>query len=329
MIDQLRDGHGRALHDLRLSITDRCNLRCRYCMPAEGLPWLSRDDQLTYAEIVRLVSLLTPLGVHSLRLTGGEPLLRKGVPDLVRELKTVPELGEVAITTNGTLLQRYADQLVEAGVDRFNVSLDSLDPTRFSTLTRRNALHHVRAGLVALAKVTPGPIKINAVALRDITEHEIFDFVELAKETGFEIRFIEFMPLDADHSWSQSQFVPGHELLSIARTRYELIEEERPASATARTFRVAGGQGKIGLIEPISRPFCSDCDRIRITSDGKLRTCLFSLTETDLRTPLRDGSSDEDIVDLVRTAVWRKELKHRINEPGFIQPPRTMSAIGG
>lgn len=192
--------------------------------------------------------------------------------------------------------------MTDAGVDRFNVSLDSLDPARFGALTRRDALHHVRDGLVALARAAPGPIKINVVALRDITEQEIFDFVELARDTGFEIRFIEFMPLDADHSWSQARFLPGHELLGIARRRYELVEERRPASATARTFRVAGGRGKIGLIEPISRPFCSDCDRIRITSDGKLRTCLFSLTETDLRTPPRDGSSDEEIVELVRAA---------------------------
>jgi cyclic pyranopterin phosphate synthase len=298
-------------------------------MPADGLPWLRRDDRLTYPEITRLVALLAPRGVRSVRLTGGEPLLRPGLADLVRTLKAIPDLAEVAITTNGTRLEHQAAALVTAGVDRFNISLDSLDPARFSSLTRRDALPRVRRGLHELAQVAPGPIKINVVALADITEHEVFGFVELARDTGCEVRFIEFMPLDADRAWTNSRFVPGQVLLDMARRRYDLVAEARRPAATARTFSIRGSRGRIGLIEPISKPFCSGCDRIRLTADGKLRTCLFSLTETDLRTPLRDGTSDEDLLVLLRAAVWRKELKHRINEPGFVQPARSMSAIGG
>lgn len=298
-------------------------------MPAEGLPWIDRARYLTYEQITRLVGVLAPLGVRTVRITGGEPLLRNDVARLVRLLRSVPDLDEVAITTNGTNLERYAKELVEAGVDRFNVSLDSLEPTRFADLTRRHALDRVLRGLDALKDAAAGPVKINAVAVKGLTEDEIFAFAEFAAVTGIEVRFIEFMPLDADQAWTKDEFVSGQELLETLMNRYDLMEEPRKAASTARTFMIRNTLGKIGLVEPISRPFCADCNRIRLTADGYLRTCLFSQWETDLGEPLRSGASDRDIEELVRSAVWRKELKHRITELGFVQPKRSMSSIGG
>ena len=334
------DGHGRRIADLRVSVTDRCNFRCQYCMPAEGLPWLEREDILTFEEITRLVALLAGMGVHDVRLTGGEPLVRREFPRLVQMLSAVPGLEDLSITTNGFLLERDAEALIAAasgardavsvGRVRFNVSIDSLQRDRFFQLTRRDALDQVLRGLERLSQFPCAhPIKVNAVALRDFTEDEVPAFVELARSSSYEVRFIEFMPLDADHAWTSDQVLTGAELHAIIDALHPLEPLEREPSATARVYRFADGRGRIGLISPVSEPFCGDCNRIRLTADGRLRTCLFSLGETDLRGPLRDGAGDTELEQIIRDAVWRKELKHHIGEPGFIQPARTMSAIGG
>jgi cyclic pyranopterin phosphate synthase len=328
--EPLRDGHGRLIGDLRVSVTDRCNFRCQYCMPAEGLPWLEREEILTFEEIVRLVGLLAAMGVRDVRLTGGEPLVRRDFPTLAAMLAALDGLRDLSLTTNGFLLERDAEALVRAGIHRFNVSVDSLQRDRFYELTRRDALPRVLRGLDRLATFPEAfPIKINAVAIRGFTEQELLPFAELARQSPYEVRFIEFMPLDADHSWTQSQVLTGAEILAAIQAVYPLEPEPREPSSTARVYRFADGHGKIGFINPVSEPFCGDCNRIRLTADGKLRTCLFSLRETDLRAHLRDGAEDRDLERIIRDAVWRKELKHHIGEPGFVQPARTMSAIGG
>jgi cyclic pyranopterin phosphate synthase len=329
--EPLRDGHGREIGDLRVSVTDRCNFRCQYCMPAEGLPWLPRTDVLTFEEITRLVTLLVSMGVRDVRLTGGEPLVRRDLPALCAQLAAVDGLQDLSLPTNGVLLERDAAALVEAGVMRFNVSIDSLQRERFHEITRRDALDRVLAGLRALAaQPGVGTIKINAVALRGFTETEVAPFARFAREEPFEVRFIEFMPLDADHNWEPGQVLTGAEVRAIVEREVgPLVPEDREAHSTARTFRFADGRGRMGFVNPVSEPFCGDCNRIRMTADGRLRTCLFSLNETDLRGPLRAGATDDELADVIRGAVWRKELKHRVNEPGFVQPARTMSAIGG
>ena len=329
-LEPLRDGHGRLIGDLRVSVTDRCNFRCQYCMPAEGLPWLEREEILTFEEITRLVSVLAEMGVRDVRLTGGEPLVRREFPRLARMLSDIEDVAEVSLTTNGFLLERDAEALVAAGIDRFNVSLDSLQRDRFYELTRRDALPQVLRGLERLAQFPEAhPIKVNAVAIQEFTEEEIIPFAELARRSPYEVRFIEFMPLDADHAWSIDRVLTGGEIRAAIEAVYPLEPEPREPSATARVYRFADGRGKIGFINPVSEPFCADCNRIRLTADGRLRTCLFSLQETDLREPLRSGAGDRELESIIREAVWRKELKHHIGEPGFIQPARTMSAIGG
>jgi cyclic pyranopterin phosphate synthase len=324
----LTDGHGRLINDVRISVTDRCNFRCQYCMPAEGLPWLDRDDVLRFEEIERIVGLLAQMGVRDLRLTGGEPLVRRDFPRLVGML--APLVDDLAITTNGFLLQRDAAALVEAGATRFNVSIDSLQRDRFYEMTRRDALDKVLLGLETLAQFPEAhPIKVNAVAMRGFTEDEAIPFARFAREHPYEVRFIEFMPLDAGHTWTPDSVLTGDEVRAAIHAVFPLEAEPREPHATARVYRFADGHGKIGFINPVSEPFCGDCDRIRITAEGKLRTCLFSLNETDLRGPMRAGATDADLEQIVRDAVWRKELKHRVNEPGFVQPDRPMSAIGG
>lgn len=326
--DPLVDGHGRSIRDLRLSVTDRCNFRCQYCMPAEGLPWLERDAVLRFEEIARIVALVAQMGIRSVRLTGGEPLVRRDFPRLASLI--APLVDDLSVTTNGYLLERDAAALVAAGINRFNVSVDSLQRDRFFAMTRRDALPQVLRGLEALAAHPEAhPIKVNAVALRGFTEQEVLPFARFAREHPYEVRFIEYMPLDGDRAWTRDQVLTGAEVRSIVETEYPLEPEPREPSATARVYRFADGRGKIGFINPVSEPFCGDCDRIRLTADGKLRTCLFSLNETDLRDPLRAGATDDELERIVRDAVWRKELKHHVNEPGFIQPARTMSAIGG
>ena len=326
----LRDGHGRAISDLRVSVTDRCNFRCQYCMPAEGIPWVEHEEILRFEEIERLVRVFVALGIEDVRLTGGEPLVRRGFPALVGMLAAIEGIRDLSLTTNGYLLERQAEALVAAGIGRVNVSIDSLQRDRFFQLTRRDALDQVLRGLEAIAAYPEiGPVKVNAIAMRGFTEAEVERFCRFARSTSFQVRFIEFMPLDADRSWTPESVLAGEELRRMVEALHPLRELPREASATARVFRFADGQGEIGFVNPVSEPFCADCNRVRLTAEGKLRTCLFSLHETDLRGPLRDGASDAELAGLIRAAVWRKELKHRVNEPGFRQPARTMSAIGG
>jgi cyclic pyranopterin phosphate synthase len=326
----LQDGHGRLIGDLRVSVTDRCNFRCQYCMPAEGLPWLERAEILTFEEITRLVGVMASMGVVDVRLTGGEPLVRRDFPVLAEMLTSLPAVREVSVTTNGFLLERDAERLVRAGIDRFNVSVDSLQRDRFYELTRRDALDQVLRGIETLASFPEAhPIKVNAVAIRGFTEEEVLPFAELARRTPYEIRFIEFMPLDADRAWTPDQVLTGAEIRAAIHAVHPLEAEPREPSATARVYRFADGHGRIGFISPVSEPFCADCNRIRLTADGRLRTCLFSLNETDLRTPMREGVDDAELEAIIRDAVWRKELKHHVGEAGFVQPRRSMSAIGG
>ncbi len=315
---------------MRISVTDRCNFRCQYCMPAEGLPWLERGAVLSFEEIERLVALLAAMGVGDVRLTGGEPLVRRDFPRLAGMVRAVDGVEEVSVTTNGFLLERDAEVLVAAGVDRFNVSIDSLQRDRFFAMTRRDALAPVLRGLEILAGFPEAhPIKVNAVAMRGFTEGEVMPFARFAREHPYEVRFIEFMPLDADRAWSGDKVLTGEETRALIHAAYPLEPLPREPSATARVYAFADGRGQIGFINPVSEPFCGDCNRIRLTAEGKLRTCLFSHRETDLRAPLRAGADDAELERIVRAAVWQKELKHHVGDEGFVAPARTMSAIGG
>lgn len=327
---QLIDGHKRKIGDVRISVTDRCNFRCQYCMPAEGLPWLDRDDLLSYEEIARLVGLMASMGVHDVRLTGGEPLARRELWRLVELLSGDENVHDLSLTTNGYLLERQVEQLVQAGLRRVNVSLDALAPDRFFQLTRRNSLQKVLDGLAAAERYPElRPIKVNVVALKDFTEDEVVRFAEFARKHPYEVRFIEFMPLDADRSWSRDRVLPNAEVRRLIHAAYPLKDLGRERHGTSRRWEFADGQGSIGFISPVSEPFCGDCNRIRVTAEGKLRTCLFSMTETDLRGPMRAGASDDELEAIIRAAVWEKELKHHVNDEGFVQPLRTMSQIGG
>jgi cyclic pyranopterin phosphate synthase len=326
----LVDGHGRPIGDVRVSVTDRCNFRCQYCMPAEGLPWLNRDDLLSYEEIARLARLLSAMGVHDVRLTGGEPLVRRELWRLVELLSAIDDVHDLSLTTNGYLLERQVGDLVRAGLRRVNVSLDSLAPDRFFQLTRRDSLRQVLEGLAAAQRHPElRPIKVNVVALRDFTEDEVVRFAEFARTEPYVVRFIEFMPLDADRTWSRDRVLPNEEVRAMIDAVYPLEPVGRERHGTSRRWRFADGQGEIGFISPVTEPFCGDCNRIRLTAEGELRTCLFSMTETDLRGPLRSGATDAELETIIRDAVWRKELKHHVNDPGFVQPERTMSRIGG
>jgi cyclic pyranopterin phosphate synthase len=326
----LSDGWGREIHSLRVSVTDRCNFRCRYCMPAEGLLWLPKPELLTFEELHRLVVVMASMGVGEIRLTGGEPLVRRDIPDLVARLAAVPGVEDLSLTTNGVLLDRLAGPLADAGLRRLNVSLDSLSHTRFAQITRRDALDRVLAGLAA-AEREPRlrPIKVNCVAIRGFSEAEVPALAALARERPFVVRFIEFMPLDADERWDADQVLSGAEIRAIVERQWPLEEVSAGPSSTARRFRFADGGGELGFVSPVTEPFCSSCDRIRLTADGRLRTCLFSRVEWDLQAPLRDGASDAELEEVIRNAVAHKELKHRINEPGFVRASRTMSQIGG
>ncbi|MBA3413284.1 MAG: GTP 3',8-cyclase MoaA [Actinobacteria bacterium] len=326
----LIDSWGREIKSLRVSVTDKCNFRCRYCMPAEGLDWLGREEILSFEEIARLVRIMAGMGVSEIRLTGGEPLVRKELPSLVRMLAGTPGVEDLSLTTNGVLLDRFAGPLVEAGLRRVNVSLDSLSHTRFAEITRRDALDRVLAGLAEAERYPElRPIKINCVAMRGFTEHEVPALAELARRKPYVVRFIEFMPLDADESWREEEVLSGAEIRSLIEEHWPLVEVAAKAASTARRFRFADGAGEVGFVNPVSEPFCSTCDRIRMTSDGQLRTCLFSRREWDLKGPLREGASDDELAELVRRAVRHKELKHRINDPGFVRASRSMSQIGG
>jgi cyclic pyranopterin phosphate synthase len=327
---RLRDGHGRVISDLRVSVTDRCNFRCQYCMPPEGVPWIEREQILRFEEIARLVRVFVELGIEDVRLTGGEPLVRRDFPALVGMLAAIAGIRDLSMTTNGYLLERHADALVTAGIGRVNVSIDSLQRDRFFQLTRRDALDQVLRGLDAIAAHPQiRPVKVNAIAMRGFTEAEVERFCRFARSTEFQVRFIEFMPLDADRAWKPESVLAGEELRRMIERLHPLRELPREPSATARVYRFADGRGEIGFVNPVSEPFCAECNRVRLTAEGKLRTCLFSLHETDLREPMRSGASDQEIETLIRDSVWRKELKHQVGEVGFRQPARSMSAIGG
>jgi len=326
----LEDAHGRLLSDLRVSVTDRCNFRCQYCMPAEGMPWIDRAEILSFEEIERLVRLFVALGVEDVRLTGGEPLVRREFPALVARLAAIEGLRDLSLTSNGYLLARDAEALVAAGIQRVNVSIDSLARGRFFEITRRDALAQTLEGLEAIAAFPQvRPVKVNAVPMPGFGAEEVSRFCELARSRSFQVRFIEFMPLDGDRSWRADDVLSGAEVRALVEAEHPLRELPREPHSTARVYAFADGEGEIGFVNPVTEPFCADCNRIRLTADGKLRTCLFSQHETDLRGPLRAGASDAELEQVVRAAVWRKELKHRISEPGFRPPARTMSAIGG
>ena len=330
-MEPLRDSWYRQIKSVRISVTDKCNFRCTYCMPAEGLEWLGRDEILTFEEIARVVGVLARLGVDEVRLTGGEPLVRRDVPVLVEQLAAIEGVNDLSLTTNGVLLDRLAKPLVDAGLRRLNVSLDTLNHVRFAEITRRDALDAVLRGLEEAERYPQlRPIKVNCVAVKGFTETEVPALADLARRKPYVVRFIEFMPLDADEAWREDDVLTGAEIRAIIEEQYGPLEElPAKASSTARRYRFADGVGELGFVNPVSEPFCSSCDRIRLTADGQLRTCLFSRREWDLKTPLRNGASDAELTDLIRFAVRHKELKHRINDPGFTRASRSMSQIGG
>ncbi|HVR12763.1 MAG TPA: GTP 3',8-cyclase MoaA [Gaiellaceae bacterium] len=330
-MEPLVDAWGREIKSVRISVTDKCNFRCTYCMPAEGLEWLGRDEILSFEEITRLVGVLARLGVDEVRLTGGEPLIRRDLPTLVGMLSAIDGVRDLSLTTNGVLLDRFAGPLVEAGLQRLNVSLDSLNHVRFTEITRRDALDAVLRGLEEAERYPElRPIKVNCVAVKGFTETEVPALAELARRKPYVVRFIEFMPLDADEAWREDDVLTGAEIRAIIESEHgPLVELPAKASSTARRFRFADGAGELGFVNPVSEPFCSSCDRIRLTADGQLRTCLFSRREWDLKKPLRAAASDAELTQLLRFAVHHKELKHRINDPGFVRASRSMSQIGG
>ena len=328
---RLTDPHGRVARDLRVSVTDRCNLRCRYCMPAEGLPWLAKPEMLTDDELVRLVAIFVGLGVQQVRLTGGEPLLRRSLTDVVARIASLEPRPRIAMTTNGIGLDRLAAPLAAAGLDRVNVSLDTVDPAEFADLTRRDRLHDVEAGMAAAREAGLTPVKVNAVAMRGINDSSVADLLSWCLERGYELRFIEQMPLDAQHGWDASSMVSSQEIHERLAERFTItpLPAEDRGSAPAERFLVDGGPATVGIIASVTAPFCGACDRTRLTADGQVRNCLFSQRETDLRGPMRDGASDDELADLITGEMWRKAKGHGIGSADFVQPLRPMSAIGG
>jgi len=335
----LRDRFGRVATDLRISLTDLCSLRCTYCMPAEGLAWLTKTQRLSDDEFVRLASLFVSLGVESIRLTGGEPLVHPTLPDVVARLAALQPRPELSLTTNGVTLDRFARKLVDAGLDRINVSVDTLDRARFAELTRRDRLPSVLAGVAAAADAGLAPVKINSVLVRGSNLDEAPELLGWALREGYHLRFIEHMPLDADHTWSRDEMVTADEILAVLEgAGYAVRPHGQRMHAPAEEFDVLDGPqrdawattvGRLGIIASVTRPFCRECDRLRLTADGQLRTCLFARTETDLRGPLRAGASDAALAELIVDAVAEKQSGHGIGSAGFVQPERTMSAIGG
>jgi GTP 3',8-cyclase len=328
----LTDSYGRTATDLRVSVTDRCNLRCSYCMPAEGLDWLPKPGLLTDDELLRLIRLgVSRLGISEVRFTGGEPLLRRGLPDIVSRVSELRPRPEISLTTNGIGLERLAVPLHEAGLDRINVSLDTLSAGVFATLTRRDRLSDVLAGLAAAARAGLTPVKVNTVLMRGINEHEAPALLRFCLDRGYQLRFIEQMPLDAQHGWRRAEMVTADEILATLGTEFTLTPDD-PAergSAPAEVFLVDGGPARVGIIGSVTRPFCGACDRVRLTADGQLRNCLFARTENDLRLPLRAGASDDELAAIWARCIRAKLPGHGINDPGFLQPARPMSAIGG
>jgi cyclic pyranopterin phosphate synthase len=327
----LPDQFGRVARDLRVSVTDRCNLRCTYCMPAEGLPWLAKPEMLTDEELLRVVGVFIGLGVRQVRLTGGEPLLRRSIVEVVQGIAALEPRPQIAMTTNGVGLERIAGRLAEAGLDRVNVSLDTIDADTFTRLTRRDRLTDVEKGLAAAAEAGLTPVKVNAVAMRGTNDHAVSDVLSWCLDRGYELRFIEQMPLDAQHAWDRTSMVSAEEIRERLSERFTLtpVPSAERGSAPAERFLVDGGPATVGIIASVSEPFCAACDRTRLTADGQVRNCLFSEAETDLRGPLREGASDEDLAALIQGEMWRKLRGHGIGAADFRQPDRPMSSIGG
>lgn len=327
----LLDTFGRVATDLRVSLTDRCNLRCSYCMPAEGLAWLPTADVLTDEELVRVIRVAVGLGVTEVRFTGGEPLVRPGLVDIVRAVAALPRRPRLSLTTNGIGLERKARLLRDAGLDRVNVSLDTLDPARFATLTRRDRHAEVIAGLAAADAAGLRPVKVNSVLMRGVNDDEAVPLLRWCLDRGYSLRFIEQMPLDAQHGWDRATMVTADEILIALEKEFVLSPEPVSVrgSAPAESWVVDGGPGVVGVIGSVTRPFCAACDRVRLTADGQVRNCLFARSESDLRSVLRGGGSDEDLAEVFRAAMWGKHAGHGIGEPDFEQPSRPMSAIGG
>ena len=328
----LTDSFGRIATDLRVSLTDRCNLRCTYCMPPEGLDWLPKPELLTDDELIRLITIAVErLGIREVRFTGGEPLLRRGLTTIVERTASLRPRPEISLTSNGIGLDRLAGPLKTAGLDRINVSLDTLRPETFRELARRDRLPDVLAGLDAAAKAGLTPVKVNAVLMRDINDDDAVPLLRFCLDHGYELRFIEQMPLDAQHGWRRADMVTADEILVALKDGFDLTDddERERGSAPAETFLVDGGPGRVGVIASVTRPFCGTCDRVRLTADGQVRNCLFARTESDLRAPLRTGASDAELAERWQKAVHGKLPGHGINDPSFLQPDRPMSAIGG
>jgi GTP 3',8-cyclase len=325
------DTFGRVAADLRVSVTDRCNLRCTYCMPPEGLPWMSKPQMLTDEEMLRVIAVFVGLGVRQVRLTGGEPLLRRSLVDVVAGIAALKPRPLIAMTTNGVGLGRLAATLASAGLDRVNVSLDTIDQQEFFKLTGRDRLADVEAGLMAATAAGLTPVKVNAVAMRGINDHSAADVLAWCLQRDYQLRFIEQMPLDAQHQWQRDQMVSAAEIHAQLSTRFELtpMVDHTRGSAPAELFLVDGGPATVGIIASVSAPFCAACDRVRLTSDGQVRNCLFAKGEVDLRGPLREGATDAELAALIQAEMWRKAGGHGINEPDFVQPERPMSSIGG
>ena len=327
---KLIDGMGRTIVNLRISVTDRCNFRCTYCMPADNVEFMDRSSLLSFEEIERVVQIVSRMGINRIRLTGGEPLMRKNLPVLIKMLSEVDGIDDIAMTTNAYFLKDQAQSLKDAGLKRLNVSLDALDPEKFRDVNRRDCLQSVLDGLDTARKVGFKSIKINAVAVRNFSETEIMGLVEMGRSEGFEIRFIEFMPLDSDKIWERDKVLFGHEIIDMIKENYELIPIDNSLEiGPASEYNFADGKGKVGIITAVSNPFCDHCNRIRMTADGKLRTCLFSTNETDLKELIRSGATDENIIDALNQAVLIKEPGHKINLDDFERPNRAMHAIGG
>ncbi|WP_410564245.1 GTP 3',8-cyclase MoaA [Amycolatopsis sp. cmx-4-61] len=327
----LIDTFGRVATDLRVSLTDRCNLRCTYCMPAEGLDWMPGEQVLTDDELVRLMRIaVEQLGITDIRLTGGEPLLRPGLEDLVARITALSPRPRLSMTTNGIGLARRAAGLAEAGLARINVSLDTVDPELFKTITRRDRLSHVLAGLAAARDAGMSPVKVNAVLIRGLNESEAVPLLKFCLAEGYHLRFIEQMPLDAQHGWNRGEMITAAEILGMLGEAFTLTPaSEARGGAPAERWLVDGGPGDVGVIASVTRPFCSACERTRLTADGAVRSCLFSNDETDLRSLVRAGARDEEVADAWRATMWGKLAGHEINDAGFAQPIRPMSAIGG
>jgi len=325
----LYDKFGRQIKDLRISVTDRCNFRCVYCRSADPENYRDHDEMLSWDELQRLARIFVGLGISKIRITGGEPLVRDGVERFIAYLRTIG-VQDLSMTTNGHLLADRCENLIAAGLHRINISLDSLDPIKFEKITRTRSYETVMRGIDAAQKSVLAPVKVNAVLVRGFNEDEVEAFAAFARERGVIMRFIEFMPLDADRHWSRELMVPAKEVYDRIQAQWPLLQIPHEKSETARKYRFAdGAPGEIGLIAPVTQAFCGHCSRIRLTADGKLRTCLFSKEDRDLRSLLRARASDEEVVAWVRAVVMEKEEGHRINEPGFVPPSRTMVFIGG